>query len=460
MPPRRRPTYAESLAAAERAAAGDDWDAASYAVADAMDRLADGGRRFDVPRLVRIADRVAPHCPVVAMELALIKLVGRGVRPDRKGAELILRRLAHSDELHHAAMAHAHLGNVAGGDYGGKADLPRALRHFEQAARLGSPGAAYNAGVAHRYGIGTPVDLGRAERLLRQALDDTRGPLTDFDYGPDPGVCIELAVLIALKGEDPDESGALEPLDACYEPTVEIRRMRDAILGDDDVWTSGEEFARDYERRTRQRMVMHDAISRCSMFDRTFRCARDVDASRMVRFAETFMGWSLADEDPLAGRFGDRLADAVAGDGTRFPVFAVTDRIDGAPDPMMGRIKTAVAAGNRNAVLLSPFLCLVGRDPDRGALLGFGLLLKDGKWSMFTLSPGGFDRVLAEAGEFERDHAAYIAGNRIPNLPPDLARWMLDGGPLHDMMAAAGIARKRRRWGAAGDGSEPETPLP
>jgi hypothetical protein len=69
-------------------------------------------------------------------------------------------------------------------------------------------------------------------------------------------------------------------------------------------------------------------------------------------------------------------------------------------------------------------------DNEPGEWLGYGLLLKDGKWSEFALMPAaeGFDTVLAEAGAMERDPEQYFASKRIVDLPHDLSNWVESEG--------------------------------
>jgi Sel1 repeat len=236
-------SYDVWLEVAEHAVSASDWRKASTAVVEAMSVIGANARDPDFARLVRVAEKVAPYGNVVAFELAYLKLAGRGAPQDREGAELLLRRLAHSDD-HHDTTGHVLLGYIHSGDYGGNTNLSKALKHFEQAARLGSYIGAYNAGLAYRYGIAIPTDMEKAERLLRQSLDETRGPPSNYHISPDPGVCLELAVLVALKGETWE---ALKVLNECYIPMAEIDCMRAAILND-HTGAAARTFALDYER--------------------------------------------------------------------------------------------------------------------------------------------------------------------------------------------------------------------
>jgi hypothetical protein len=436
---RAEPTCDDYLDGAERAMAASDWPAAAEFVDAALQMLRSRCPPPYPARFMKLCEAVAPHHSIVAFNLAGIKLTGKFGGASFKQAVETLRRLSHGDDIHIAGMAHGVLGNIADGDYGGKPDPAKALSHFEQAARLGAPGGTYNAAMAYRYGIATAPDRATALRLFRQAYDASPGA--------DPGVCIHLATTIAMADTAAAELEACGILDMSCEKTPEISLMLDVLHGADDRWPSAAAFAADFERRTLHRIEIDKVVARCSIFDRMLRI-RNVPARRMTCFIETFMGWKLDGTDPFAYRFGDRIADATTSDGRRIPIFAVGGQLGDEDDPMIKRIKAALAKTCRDAVLISPFLCLAGHDDALGRrMLGYGLLLKGGRWSSFALAPGGFDKVVAEAGDLDRDWSAYLARNGVVGLDPDLGLWMTRGGSLSDlkkMMSTSGFGRRRK----------------
>lgn len=412
--------FSQLLDGAERAMADEAWSSAGELVTLAAQRV---GREkdVDVARLLRLSRLVAPHDSVVAFNMACAQMTGRYGETDHKAAARELRRLSHDEDLAVAGRAHSILGSIAAGELGGKPNPAKAFSHFDQAARLDAPGAAFQAAISYRYGLGTPPDRDKALSLLRRAHSEEPGH---------PGVCLELAVAIASTGTAEAQDEARRVLASASEFDAEMNAFMAVFEGDHASWKSAADFAADHERRTLHRFAMDDVIERCNMLDRMLRI-RDIPAARMAAFARIYMGWKLTAVDPFAHRFGDRIADVVTRKDARVPVFAISGMMDD-DDPMIKRTKAAIAKKHKNAVLLTPYLGFYGA-PDGPTMLSSGLLLKGGKWSEFALSPGGFDRVLDEAGSLTSDPDAYLAAHHNPELPPDLSTWMRDGGTVAEL---------------------------
>jgi hypothetical protein len=414
----RKKDLDSKLATAANAIAAHDWPRATSLVRSILETLPDGS---NIPgELYPVLKQVAPHDNYLMFNLAGMKLHGAGTRRDLKGASEIYRRLALGEDLTAARASHGVLGNIAAGDYGGKADVAKALRHFEQAARLGDNASALNAAKAHRYGIGTEVDLDAAERLFRQVHVATAGQ--------DPETCVELAVLLVRKGPD-GQGDAYSILIDCDEASEALREFRDSFEGSSDYWNTSEDFVEAFEKRMSQRLAMSYVFERSSAFDRTLRLATGFPTDRLCMFAEVFLGWQFVSQDPFAGQFGDWLGDIVSADDKLFPVFGIRCPMD-TSDPLIVRTKSAIAKRHRDAVILPSILVNGSLEKEPGEWLGYGLLLKDGKWSKFALMPtaDGFDTVLAEAGEMERAPEQYFAAKRIVDLPDDLSNWIESGG--------------------------------
>lgn len=431
----RQRDYTSVFKRAEAGIASGDW---LKAIDSATQLLLDPNNPpEDVKRVYSIVERVAPHSEFMMFRLAGLKLHGTGTRRDLKGATEIYRNLSKSDQLLVARCAHGVLGNIVAGDYGGKGDLGKALSHFEQAARLGSHSCALNAALAHRYGMGTPVDLESAERLFWQSYKGT--------VGTDPQTCIELAALLVDKGLNDD---AYEILSGCTNPTDELDHFLDAFHGG-GFWDTPQEFVDAFNRRSAQRFAMLDVIARSSAIDRMLRLNMGFSVSRLCAFAEGFLGWRLDGCDVLACQFGDRVADVVTEDDKRYPVFAVRLPMD-TSDPLIVRLKASIAKRHKDAVIL-PSMLLNGHYEDQeGEWFGYGLLLKDGKWSEFALMPSanGFDGILAEFGALERDPAAYLASKSVARLPGIVSNWMDSGAQFSDLQRAAEHCLKTPASGA------------
>jgi hypothetical protein len=415
----RKKSLASKLVAAETAVAAQDWPKAVSLVGAILEALPEGS---NLPgELYPVLKQVAPHDSYLMFNLAGMKLRGAGTRRDLKGASEIYRRLALGDDLNAARASHSVLGNIAAGDYGGKADATKALRHFEQAARLGDHVSALNAAMAHRYGIGTEVDLDAAERLFRQVFSATAGQ--------DPQTCVELAVLLVRKGT-PDTLGeAYSVLIDCGDATEVLREFREVFEDSSDYWNTVDDFVEAFEKRMAQRLVMSNVLERSSAFDRMLRLGSGFPADRLCMFAEVFLGWQFVSQDPFAGQFGDWVGDVVSAEDKLFPVFGVRCPMD-ASDSLIVRTKSAIAKQHRDAVILPSILVNGSWNKEPGEWLGYGLLLKDGRWSEFALMPAanGFDTVLAEAGEMERAPEQYFGSKRVVDLPDGLSNWIEAGG--------------------------------
>lgn len=209
--PLSRTAAEKALAAARRAVAAGDWDAAETALRAVMasDRI--GPMRKAIP----LAEQAARHRPSVRYDLGILLLNGLGLGhpPDVPRAWAIFRDLAMGDDTVLAGAAHAVLGSIAAGAHGGEPDRALALGHYEQGALLGSDEAAFNAGLAHHFGLGTAVDPERAGRFYRKAVaEGDREAMTHLaflmiGFDVEGGVAEALSLLHAAADLGDDQAG-------------------------------------------------------------------------------------------------------------------------------------------------------------------------------------------------------------------------------------------------------------